>query len=102
MPDRDVILAVLQSGIALAGLLLIFAGFLLSKAGTTYNTRKGDIYKYLAWSTGLPVLVALAESWISIKAIEGSQWAGFFLLTGLRITIAFTAVFAIIGVIFAS
>lgn len=97
MANQDTILAVLQAGIALAGLLLVFSGFLVSKADT-YETRRGKKYKFLALATLLPVLGALALSWLGVDAAEGSRWARYYLLTGLKIELALTAVFAIIGV----
>jgi hypothetical protein len=96
MADRDTILAVLQTGIGLAGLLLIFSGFLASK-GTSYGTRRGDKYSWLSMSTLIPVISALALSWISIDAIEGNQWSQYHLLTALKIQLGITAFFAIIG-----
>lgn len=47
MGDKEVVLAVLQSDIALAGLVLVFSGFVLSKADR-FDTRYGDKYKWLA------------------------------------------------------
>jgi hypothetical protein len=96
--DRDTILAVLQTGIGLAGLLLIFSGFLVSKADS-YGTRRGDKYKWLAIGTLVPVLGALALSWLSIDALQGGRWAQYHLVTVLRIQLAVTGVFAIIGLI---
>jgi len=96
LQDRDIILAVLQSGIALAGLLLIFAGALLTKAAT-FETRRGDKYKTLAAITLVPVLAAIGLSWVSIYALRGNTWAQYHLLTGLEITLGLTAVFAIIA-----
>ena len=46
MQERDTILAVLSSAIALAGLLLIFSGFLFSKV-SSFETRRGA--RILAW-----------------------------------------------------
>lgn len=96
MADRDTILAVFQAGIALAGLLLIFSGFLVSKAAG-YETNRGKKYKNLALVTLIPVLGALLLSWLSVDAAEGNRWLQYHLLTGLKIELAVTAIFAIIG-----
>ena len=98
MPERDTILATLSSGIALAGLLLIFSGFLFSKA-TSFETRRGEKFKTLAKLTLIPVLAALALTWISILALEGDQWASLHLITFLKVTIGITAIFAIVGIL---
>jgi|SRR6267154_1481487 len=98
MPERDTILAVLSSGIGLAGLLLVFAGFLATKA-ESFTAVMGEKYKWLALGTLLPILSALALSWISIDALEGCHWAGYHLLTLLKIELAITGGYAIIGLI---
>lgn len=98
MAERDAILAVLSSGIALAGLLLVFSAFLFSKAGS-FETRRGDKFRMLARSTLIPVLAALALAWISIMALEGNRWAAIHLITLLKVTLGITAVFAIVGVL---
>ena len=91
-------MAVLQSGIGLAGLLLIFSGALLTKA-SSFESRRGDKYRYLAVITLVPVLAAIALSWLSIYALRGNIWAQYHLLTALEITLGLTAVFAIIALI---
>lgn len=96
MLSEGIILAVLSTGIGLAGLLLIFSGFLVSKAAT-FSTSRGDKYNRLAFSTIVPVLVALYLSWMSIDALEGDKWAQYHLLTVLKIEIILTALFSIIG-----
>jgi hypothetical protein len=98
LTDKDTILAVFQAGIALAGLLLVFSGFLVSKAAT-YETKRGDKYKRLAISTLIPVLGAMVLSWLSIDALEGNQWIQYHLLAYLKSELALTGGFAIIGLI---
>ncbi len=98
MPERDTILAVLSSGIALAGLLLIFSGFLFTKAAS-FETKRGDKFRWFARATLIPVLAALALSWLSVNALQGDQWALSHLLTGIKLLLAITGGFAIIGVI---
>jgi hypothetical protein len=99
--ERDTILVALFSGIALAGLLLIFSGFLLAKAAS-YETRRGKRYRWFARATLIPILAALALSWLSLSAAEGNEWALGHLFTGIRIVLALTGLFAILGVIFSA
>ena len=101
MPDQNIILTVLQSSIGLAGLLLVFSGFLFSKA-SSYDTKRGDKFKKLAKATLIPIFVALALSWMSVEALAGAKWAASNLLIGLRITLGVTAIFAVVGVFAAS
>ena len=98
MAERDIFLAVLQSGLGLAGLLLIFSGFLFSKA-SLFDTRRGNKFKLLAKLTLVPVLTALALAWLSIMALEGNQWVAAHLITLLKITLGITAVFSIVGIL---
>jgi hypothetical protein len=96
--EHDTILTVMSSGIALAGLLLIFSGFLFSKAAS-FSTERGDKFKVLAKLTLLPVLASLALTWVSIMALEGNHWSGLHLITLLKVTVGITAAFAIVGIL---
>ena len=98
MAEHDTILAVLSSGIALAGLLLIFSTFLFTKAAS-YESRRGDKFKYVAQLTVVPVLACLALAWVSPMALEGNHWASLHLVTLLKATLGITAVFAIVGIL---
>jgi hypothetical protein len=98
VPEHDTILAIFSSGIALAGLLLIFSGFLFSKAAS-YGTKRGDKYTIFAKLTLIPVLAALALTWASVSALEGNQWAGLHLITFLKITLGITTIFSIVGIL---
>jgi hypothetical protein len=99
--ERDTTLVALFSGIALAWLLLIFSGFLLAKTAS-YETRRGERYRWFARATLIPILAALALSWLSLRASEGNEWALGHLLTGIRMVLALTGLFAIIGAIFSA
>jgi hypothetical protein len=95
---NDTILAVLSSGIALAGLLLVFSGFLFAKAAS-FDSKRGDKFKALAKLTLIPVLASLALAWISSMALDGNAWAGLYLIILLRVTLCITAIFAIVGIL---
>ena len=96
MPGNDLILGVLSSAIALAGLLLVFSSSLISKAAS-YETKLGKKFKFLARLVLIPVLASLILSWMSIGALEGNKWDGYYLLTGMKITLGLTGIFAIIA-----
>jgi hypothetical protein len=98
MADRETILAVLSSAIGLAGLLLIFSGFLFSKAAS-FGTVRGDKFKALAKFTLFPVLAALALAWTSVMALDGNAWASSYLTTFLKVTLVVTAFFATVGIL---
>src|SRR5271157_1198902 len=70
MPDpKDVILGVLGASVGLAGLLLVFSGFVLSQAAGFPNTTPDTITKKFekAAKVGVwPFLLALAVSGVSL------------------------------------
>jgi uncharacterized membrane protein len=73
MPERDALLAILQGDLALAGLMLVFAGFVISKA-ETYQTRGGDRYKYAGLASIIPISTAILSAWASVDAVGGNYW----------------------------
>jgi hypothetical protein len=52
MIEKDVVLAALGSDVAVAGLVLVFAGFLVTKASSYEGNRAGDKYN---WAGGRPL-----------------------------------------------
>jgi hypothetical protein len=98
MPDRDIILAVLQSDIAVAGLVLVFSGFLITKA-ETYQTRYGDKFRWFAVCGFIPVIAAGVAAWICVSALQGSGGDATAVLVGLKIILALTGIYAIIAAI---
>jgi uncharacterized membrane protein len=97
MTDKDVILAVLGSDIAIAGLVLVFAGFLVTKADSFQGSRSGDKYNWLAVAGLIPILVSLVSAWMCIDAIQGGEWEAAHTLMTLKIVLALTGAYAIIS-----
>lgn len=101
MAERDTILAVLQSDIGIAALILVFTGFLLTKAAT-YETKRGDKYRVIALLSLLPVLVCVASIWISMDAIEGNAWCIAHSFWSLKLVLVFAGIYAIIATIWSA
>jgi len=99
--EKDVILGLLGGHIAIAGLVLVFAGFLWTKAESYEGTRSGDKYNWLAVAGLVPVLSALASAWMCIDAIKGNQWESEHVLLSLQIVLVLTAAYAIISALLA-
>jgi hypothetical protein len=99
MGEKDVILAVLGSDIAIAGLVLIFAGFLVTKAASYEGNRSGDKYSYLAVASLAPILVALVSAWMCIDALHGGKWEANHALFMLKIVLALTGGYAVISAV---
>jgi len=97
MIEKDVLLAVLGSDIAIAGLILVFAGFLFTKAESYQGSRSGDKYNWLAVLGLVPVVFALASAWMCIDALQGGEWEASHTLLMMKIVIFLTGGYAIIA-----
>lgn len=97
MAERDTILAVLQSDIGLVGLILVFAGFVVTKAESFSNVERGDRYRWLASASLIPIIASLISAWICMDGIEGGTWAANHSLYSLKIVLSLTAIYAIIA-----
>ena len=101
MIEKDVILAVLGSDIGIAGLVLVFAGFLVTKADSYEGSRSGDKFNWLAVVGLLPILAALASAWMCVDALQGGQWEADHILVMLKMVLALTGGYAIISAMLA-
>lgn len=91
-------MAVLGGALALAGVLLIFIGFILPKT-EAYSETKADKFRWIARLGLIPFLAALFCAWASISAVQGSVWSGMHLWGVLRLTLVLTAIYAIISTV---
>jgi hypothetical protein len=98
MDRKDEALAIMGAAISIAGLLLVFAGFLLTKA-ESYETKRGDVYRNFAKLSLVPVLAALACTWVAIGAAQGGMWQQDYMYLCLKIVVALSAIYAIIGLL---
>jgi uncharacterized membrane protein len=98
MIERDAALAVLGGALALAGVLLIFIGFILPKT-EAYNERTADRFRWIARLGLFPFLAALFCAWVSIWAVQGGLWSGMHLWGVLKLTLVLTAIYAIISTV---
>lgn len=101
MADKDVVLAILQAAIAIAGLVLVYSGFIINKAGSYSDVRKGKKLSRLARGGMIPVLAALFCSFLCLRALLpgrwGSSWASHWIIFVFEIVLALTAGYAIIA-----
>lgn len=99
MAERDTILAVLGGDIGIAGLILVFAGFVITKAESFTVVRKANAYRWIARFSLVPIIVALVSAWISIDAIQGCGWCAEYSLCSLKLVLVLTGIYAIIGAV---
>lgn len=75
-PDRNLIAAtLLQTSVALAGLLLVFVGFIYAKADQFTSSKRADTYRNLARGSILPLVPALLCAWQCLSALHGNAAA---------------------------
>lgn len=67
--EKDVALAFLGGDLATAGLLLIFCGFLFSKA-ESFETRRGDKYRILAKIGVIPLILAFLSAGLCVVTVD--------------------------------
>lgn len=96
-PTEGIVLGVMDAAVALAGLLLVFIGFLLARADqTTLQSRRVKV-KRVAIGGLVPFVACLACVLQSIWAVQGAHLSATLLLGSFKIVLAFTAVYAIIA-----
>jgi hypothetical protein len=96
---KDTVAAILGASAALAGLLLVFVGFVYARA-EGYSSRRGDIFKYVAKFGALPFLLALACTWLSAEWMTGSQWAFWWATQSFRWSLFLTAIYGAVTLVF--
>lgn len=96
MIEKDAALAVFGGALALAGILLVFIGFILPNINT-YSQQTADKFRLLARLGLIPFLAALLCSWFSIWAVQGGSWSGTHLWWVLKLTLVLTGLYAILA-----
>lgn len=101
MADKDVALTLIGATVAIAGLVLVYSAFLLTKAGGFSDTRRaGRFVKIARWGL-VPVISALICALLAVRVLLpghwASAWAGSWLILTFEILLAITGVYAIIA-----
>jgi putative flippase GtrA len=106
MAEKDTILALLGAAIAIAGLVLVYSGFVLARAAAFSDVRKRRKYECVAKCGLVPVLAALSCALLAIRALRpghwGAQWASNWIILAFEIVLALTGGYAIIAALFGS
>jgi hypothetical protein len=100
MADKDTALAILQAAIALAGLLLVFIGFLLSKADQTDLKAPRQRIRRIVGAGLIPFVAALGCSWQSIWVLQGAHLSAAYLYSTLKIVLVLVGLYAIMATFF--
>jgi hypothetical protein len=70
---RDAAGVLLQTSVGLAGVLLVFIGFVYARAESTGNAKRARRYVRLAQFGIIPFAVAMLSAWLSLTAMHGSE-----------------------------
>src|SRR5689334_4083673 len=96
---KDVIIAILGSSVGLAGLLLVFVGFVYSKAGS-FQTRRGDFYKNVAKAGVAPFSAAIIAAWFCLLWLAGHPWAYGWAFFCFAVSTILTGVYGVVALLF--
>jgi hypothetical protein len=67
----EVASSIFENAVSLAGLLLVFMGFVYSRGESMSNTRRGDKYKQVARFGLIPFAILLLSAWLGLNCMEG-------------------------------
>jgi hypothetical protein len=101
MADKDEALAILQAAIAMAGLVLVYSGFLLAKGAALSDVRKAKKFRRLSQWGLVPVVSSLFCALMGVRVLLpgcfGSVWASDWILFTFEIILFLTGAYAIIA-----
>ena len=69
---KDIAGNLLQVSVSLAGLLLVFVGFVYTRSDTFTSEVRADRYRDLARAGLVPLGLALVCAWLSLDVMEGA------------------------------
>ena len=68
--DKDTVIACLGASVALAGLLLVFSGYVYSHSESFGVAARKKKYQWIAKAGLVPFTIALLAAWISVNWLE--------------------------------
>ena len=96
--EKDIALGVLAAIVTVAGLILVFCGFLFAKA-ESFDSRRGDKFRTLAKAGIIPLIASFVSAWICTMAIENNPWAVAHGLLTFKIALVISALYSIIALL---
>lgn len=91
----EVASSIFENAVSLAGLLLVFMGFVYARGDSMSNTRRGDKYKQVARVGLIPFAVLLWSAWLGLNCMEGDTHIYTAAATFFRVGLLATAAFGI-------
>jgi hypothetical protein len=106
MADKDEALAILQAAIAIAGLVLVYSGFVLARGAALSDVRKQKKFQRLAKLGLVPVTVSLICSLMGVRVLLpgrcGSAWSSNWILFTFEVVLFLTGAYSIIAAFYGS
>ena len=96
---KDVIVAILGASVGLAGLLLVFVGFVYARA-ESFETRRGDRYRFVAKIGLLPVCLSLGAAWLCMCWLGGNPDAYGWAVLLFKISLIGTGLYGLMALLF--
>jgi len=90
------IIGVMQSILAVGGLLLVFSGFMLSRA-KDFQSKRGDKFTVIGKLGLVPLLLICVSTGVCTAALEGNSWALAHVMLLFNWALAFSGIYAIIA-----
>ena len=71
---KDIAIGLLGAIVAVAGLLLVFSGFLFTKA-ESIDSRRGDKFRTIGKLGVIPLIASFVTAWVCLMAVQDNPWA---------------------------
>jgi hypothetical protein len=91
--ERDLLVAILETDVALAGLLLVFVGFVYSRGEELSSLRKAK-FKNVARAGMIPFGLSLSCAWVCVSYLVGDAALARTAVTLFRLDLIVTAGYA--------
>jgi hypothetical protein len=99
--EKDIILAVFGAAVGLAGIVLVFMGFVSSHGEGFQNNQRKKIFKGVAKAGLIPFTLALAAAFLSLCWLENSSAVRYhFAILSFQLSLGSTLLYGIISVVF--
>jgi hypothetical protein len=96
--EKDVALGLLGAILAVAGLLLVFSGFLFTKA-ESFESKRGDKFRLMGKLGVIPLSSSFVSAWVCVLAVQQSPWAVMYGLLVFKIALVIAALYSIISLL---
>ena|ERR1700719_2222255 len=99
--EKDTILAVFGAAVGLAGIVLVFVGFVSSHGEGFQNNDRKRIFKRVGKAGLVPFAIALVAAFFSLSWLENQNSNSYYLaILTFKLSLVCTLLYGIISVIF--